>query len=119
MQILISQLFISAVPSLFVRKKLADQLNICIKGFNPVLFNFRASRDTTWVEALVAISGRICNRVDGTDLMAAILLDGCANHGEESIIIPMRAVLQDEGNTINHLQLPSCICFRWKRICHI
>ena len=89
---------ISAVPSLFARHQLAEKLQLCVKGLNPVLFNVHTS--FTWFENLVAISGRgNDNRVDGAKLLADILKDGLRNHNESKIILPKQAVLQDQGKT--------------------
>ena len=93
------------MPSLYARHQMAEQLKLCVKGLNPVLFNTRqfTVSDKAWLENHAAISGDYstnANRVDGVKFLADILRDGKRNFNENKLVLPKQAVIQDQGKYV-------------------
>ena len=93
--------------STYMRFQLAQELKICVPGFNPILFNFRL-QGKTWVQKLVGISGRVGeDGVNGVKILQEILDDGWKTHGETSISIPKWAVIATTGKALIEPSLTS------------
>ena len=75
---------------------MAEKLKVCVPSLHPILFNFRASDDNSWVMNLAGCSGRHGGgRIDGVSLLESILREAKEDHGVDTLTIPKKAVIID------------------------